>query len=77
MTVSVTQNDLLLYLYNESGPAESVAVQKAIDHDQEIAEEFAELVTVKTLIDQTMLSASESSIASVLAYAAITAPLQR
>jgi len=77
MTVSVTQNDLLLYLYNESGITESVAVQKAIDSNHEIAEEFAGLVSVKTLLDQTMLSASESSIASVMAYAAITAPLQR
>lgn len=77
MTVSITQNDLLLYLYNESGFVESVAVQNAIDHDHEIAEQFAELVTVKTLIDETMLSASKSSIAGVLAYAAITAPLQR
>lgn len=69
MTVSITQNDLLLYLYNETGLVESVAVQNAIDHDDEIAEEYAQMVAARALIDETMLSASETSLSSVLAYA--------
>lgn len=77
MTVSITQNDLLLYLYNETGLVESVAVQNAIDHDDEIAEEYAQMVAARALIDETMLSASETSLSSVLAYASLTAPLQR
>ncbi len=77
MNETLTLNDLILYLYNETELTESVMVQKAIDTDDEVEEEFANLVAVKNMIDSSLMKASPRSMETVMAYARLTAPLQR
>jgi len=77
MKETITFNHLVLYLYNETELSDSVFVQKAIDHHEEISDEFQQLVTVKNLINNCTMHASASSIETVLAYATLTAPLQK
>lgn len=77
MNEKVTLDHLILYLYNETGMSDSVMVQKAIDNDTEIEEEFSNLIAAKNLIDKTLMRASSDSISGIMAYARFTAPLQR
>lgn len=77
MNENITLNHLVLYLYNETEITESVMVQKAIDQDEEIAEEFYSMAAARDLIDQSLMHASKSSIESILSYATLTAPLHK
>ncbi|CAN5608315.1 hypothetical protein BH11BAC2_BH11BAC2_20990 [soil metagenome] len=75
MDVNTTLNTLVLYLYNETEMTESVMVQRAIDTDWETAETFQDLVTIKELIENSLLSPGKSARESILSYAKLTAPL--
>ncbi|MFN8153721.1 MAG: hypothetical protein U0Y08_05445 [Bacteroidia bacterium] len=77
MDETVTLNHLILYLYNETELTDSVLVQQALDTNEEIADEYQQLMEARKLIDQTLLSPSKDSVNSILAYAQLTAPLQR
>lgn len=77
MNGTVTLDHLILYLYNETELPETVLVQRAIDNDAEIEEEYSHLIAARNLIDSSLLSASSKSIATVMAYAQLTAPLQK
>lgn len=77
MNENITLNDLVLYLYNETEITESVLVQKAIDQNEEIAEEFYSMAAARDLIDHSLMHASTSSIESILSYASLTAPLHK
>lgn len=77
MNENITLNHLVLYLYNETEITESVMVQKAIDQDEEIAEEFYSMAAARDLIDHSLMYASKSSIESILSYASLTAPLHK
>jgi hypothetical protein len=69
MTESYTTNDLILYLYNETGITDTVFIQHAIDHDAEVEEEFRQLVAVKDLLGYTTLvTPRPSSVDSIMAY---------
>lgn len=77
MNETVTQDQLILYLYNETQLTESVLVQQAIDTNVDVAEEYSDLIAARNLIDQTLMRPSADSVNSILAYAQLTAPLQR
>ena len=62
-------NDLVLYLYNETGLEDSVFIQKAIDHDVEVEEEFNQLVAVKELLENHSCTMPKpSTIDAIMAY---------
>ncbi len=77
MNETVTLDQLILYLYNETEISDTVMVQKAIDNHVEVEEEFSNLIAARDLIDRTLMNASPKSIATIMAYANLTAPLQR
>jgi len=77
MNETITLNHLVLYLYNETEITESVMVQKAIDQDEEIAEEFYSMAAARDLIDHSLMHASKSSIETILSFATLTAPLHK
>jgi len=52
-------------------------VQKAIDQDEEIAEEFYSMAAARDLIDHSLMHASKSSIETILSFATLTAPLHK
>ena len=68
MAENYTTNDLILYLYNETDLTDTVFVQKAIDNDDDIAEEYSQLVAVKQLLDHLPVSPSSASVDSIMAY---------
>lgn len=69
MFQNYTTNDLILYLYNETGMEDSVFIQKAIDTDVEVEEEFRQLVAVKQLLTNTSSTMpSPAAVDSIMAY---------
>ena len=76
MNETVTLNDLILYLYNETELSQTVQIQQAIDNHEEVAETYESLVEARSLVQQSLMHASTVSVQSVLAYASLTAPLQ-
>jgi hypothetical protein len=76
MNETLTLNDLILYLYNETELSQTVQIQQAIDNHEEVAETFESLVEARSLVQQSLMHASPVSVQSVLAYATLTAPLQ-
>jgi hypothetical protein len=76
MNETLTLNDLILYLYNETELSQTVQIQQAIDNHEEVAETFESLVEARSLVQQSLMHASPISVQSVLAYATLTAPLQ-
>lgn len=76
MNETLTLNDLILYLYNETELSQTVQIQQAIDNHEEVAETYESLVEARSLVQQSLMHASPVSVQSVLAYATLTAPLQ-
>lgn len=76
MNETLTLNDLILYLYNETELSQTVQIQQAIDNHEEVAETYESLVEARSLVQQSLMHASPVSVQSVLAYASLTAPLQ-
>lgn len=76
MNETLTLNDLILYLYNETELSQTVQIQQAIDNREEVAETYESLVEARSLVQQSLMHASPVSVQSVLAYASLTAPLQ-
>jgi hypothetical protein len=72
MNEHVTPEKLLLYLYNETGMSDSVQVQRSIDSDPAIEEEFNLFARTRQLLDGIDLHASRDSIATILGYARLT-----
>ena len=68
MQKTYSTNDLILYLYNETELEDSVFIQLGIDHDEEIAEEFSQLINVKQLLDKVTFNSDQSVVESLMAY---------
>jgi hypothetical protein len=69
-----TLNQLVLYLYNETELTDSVLIQAAIDHDDEIAETFQNLIETDLLIQHALICPSPKLRNNILNYARATAP---
>ncbi len=63
-----TQNNLVRYAYNETGLIESDQIQRAIDGDPLVAQEFREVVEVINLLDDVKLEPSKECIDRILAF---------
>ena len=68
MQKAYSTNDLILYLYNETGMEDSVFIQQDIDHDEETSEEFSQLVAVHELLDKVTFNQRQSTIDTLTAY---------
>jgi len=68
MIKTITQTDLLLYAYNESGLSESDRVQRGIDGDPLVQRDFKELVQAIYSMDDLLLEPSEKSIRRILDF---------
>lgn len=64
-----TQEDLLLYLYNETSPAQTVAIKAALETDWSLSEKFEELTTAKKQLKTLQMSPSHQTIDNILNYA--------
>ena len=75
MNKNSTKIDLVLYLYNETQLTQSVITQQAIDFDEEMHEEFQQLVFVKNLLDDATIAAPRATIDRIKAYSKLTKPV--
>ncbi len=75
MNKNSTPINLVRYLYNETQLTESVITQCAIDYDEEVHEEFQQLVFVKNLLDHVTIAAPQATIDRIKAYSKLTKAL--
>lgn len=68
MITSLTQFNVLRYVYNETNDKTDKEIQQAILTDEKIADEFFELSDAKTILDKCAYSASPKTLENILNY---------
>ena len=64
-----TQEDLLLYLYNETSPVQSADIKAALETDWNLREKFEELTSAQSELKALKISPSQQTINNILNYA--------
>ncbi len=64
-----TPEDLLLYLYNETSPAQTAAIKAALENDWSLREKFEELTTAQKQLSVIKVSPSRKTVDNILNYA--------
>ena len=64
-----TQEDLLLYLYNETSPAQTVSIKAALETDWSLREKFEELTSAQNQLKTLQMLPSHQTIDNILNYA--------
>ena len=68
MIRSLTQFNVLGYVYNETNEDESQKTMQAMVANEELADEFIQLSEAKELLDKCSYSASEKTLNRILDY---------
>jgi len=68
MIKTTTKNDLILYACNEKGLSESDRIQRSIDGDPLVLQEFSEIVEGMEALNVLQLNPSDQSVEKILAY---------
>jgi len=68
MMKTTTQIELLSYAYNETGMHDSDRIQRSIDGDPVVADEFDEIVSVMDVLDQAKPEIKPSTIEKILQF---------
>lgn len=63
-----TQNNLLRYAYNRVNLLEADQIQRAIDGDPLVAQDFREIVEIVNILDNVKLEPSKECIDRILAH---------
>ncbi len=64
-----TQEDLLLYLYNETSHTKSAQIKAALENDWNLREKFEELTAAQSELKTLKMSPSQKTIDKILNYA--------
>lgn len=64
-----TPEDLLLYLYNETSPAQTAAIKAALETDWSLREKFEELTISQKELSVIKVSPSRKTVDNILNYA--------
>ena len=64
-----TQEDLLLYLYNETSPAQTAAIKAALETDWSLREKFDELTAAQKELSMIKLTPARKTVDNILNYA--------
>ena len=64
-----TQEDLLLYLYNETSQKQTVEIKAALETDWSLREKFEELILAQKNLETLQMSPSQQTIDNILNYA--------
>jgi hypothetical protein len=64
-----TQEDLLLYMYNETSATQTAAISAALQTDWSLREKFEEMQLAQKELPATKLSPSAKTLANILNYA--------
>lgn len=68
MTKTFTQNDVLRFFYNEVTESEKNEIEKTLLWDDSLAEFYAELLEMETLLDKIKKEPSDNCIRNILNY---------
>jgi len=64
-----TPEDLLLYLYQETSPAQTAAIKAALENDWSLREKFEEITSAQRNLETLKMSPSQQTIDNILNYA--------
>lgn len=64
----VTQNDLLLYIYQETSENERAEIEQAIESDWDLNERYQSLLQTKSFLGKPKYQPSQSCIDAILQY---------
>jgi hypothetical protein len=64
-----TPEDLLLYQYNETSPAQTAAIKAALETDWSLREKFEELTSAQKELSVIKLSPARKTVDNILNYA--------
>ncbi|MEZ4950442.1 MAG: hypothetical protein R2769_01990 [Saprospiraceae bacterium] len=73
MPQTFTLNDLIRFLYKETGPAESRAIRRAMTEDDELYREYQQLLKGFEILPKVKFRPSPATIQNILNYSASTA----
>ena len=68
MTKTITRNDLIRFIYNETTAVETTAIQQALLFDNILMDWYLELLDTKESIESINLVPSQKTIDRILAY---------
>lgn len=74
MNRTSTTENLILYLFNETGMTDSVLIQRNIDTDPEVETEFDNIKRAFRYVDKALMNPSPRCLSNILEYSAKTAP---
>lgn len=72
MIQTFTPNDLLRHLYTEDNPIESYQIEHELARNENMTDDFNNLVCIKTALNQIMIEPSDDSVNYVLEFSRIT-----
>jgi len=75
MQHTLTQNDLVRYLYGETSPGENVAIRRNLDTDADLHAQYERLRTAMDALGSLSLSPRASTVADLLRYSRSSAPV--
>lgn len=64
-----TPEDLLLYLYNETSPAQTAEIKAALETDWSLREKFEVITSAQQRLEPLKMSPSKQTIDNILIYA--------
>ena len=64
-----TPEDLLLYLYNETSPAQTAQIKAALETDWSLREKFEVITSAQKRLETLKMSPSQQTIDNILSYA--------
>ncbi|MBC8048379.1 MAG: hypothetical protein H7Y00_16380 [Fimbriimonadaceae bacterium] len=76
MTKTITQDNLIRYIYNEISLEEASLIDEAIKADWALKELYEQLLEGKTQLDKAAFSPKKIVIDTILAYSKDTAPME-
>jgi hypothetical protein len=69
MNKTTTKQDLILYAYNESDLKNSDRIQRGIDGDPLVQDEFNEIIDALSSLDSGKVQPSEATLKKIMAFA--------
>ena len=72
MNKTTTPQDLIFYAYNETDLKNSDRIQRSIDGDPLVQQDFNEIIEALNTLEKGKLSPAESTIAKILDYSRST-----
>lgn len=76
MTKTITQDNLIRYIYNETSAEEASLIDEALKADWELKDFFEQLLESKNQLDKAVASPKKIVIDTILAYSKDTAHME-